>query len=293
MIDGLTRSLFPSRGSWIVLVSCSILAGALMLSGAPPALASGVGSPRIESTAVTNIIEQGVTLEAQIDPQGSEAAYEFRLVWQDADPPAPGEPVTGGEQIQGGHIAAGSEDQTVSAVVTNLQPGYTYWYEVVASNSAGKAKAGPYSFGFLNDGAYPNGTGPGPPYRTEESQLAIESGDIAAEKTLEEARELPLNEPLEPQPTREPPPAEAPEEATTDSVDHVAPVCVVPSLKGDTLSAAQTAIDKAHCRLGKVARPKGHHDGQFVVTQQRVSVGGKLPSDTTIGVTLGGLLRRR
>ncbi len=241
---------------------------------------------------MTNIIEQGVTLEAQIDPQGSEAAYEFRLVWQDADPPAPGEPVTGGEQIQGGHIAAGSEDQTVSAVVTNLQPGYTYWYEVVASNSAGKAKAGPYSFGFLNDGAYPNGTGPGPPYRTEESQLSIESGNIAAERTLKEAREQPLKEPLEPQPTREAPP-KAPEEAATQSVDHVAPVCVVPSLKGDTLSIAQLAIEKAHCRLGKVSRFKEHYHGQFVITQQVVSAGGKLPSDTRIGITLGGSLRRR
>jgi hypothetical protein len=37
---------------------------------------------------------------------------------------------------------------------------------------------------------------------------------------------------------------------------HPAPVCVVPQLKCRTLSAAKTALARAHCKLGTVHRPR-------------------------------------
>jgi len=76
------------------------------------------------------------------------------------------------------------------------------------------------------------------------------------------------------------------EEATQDLVD-VGLECIVPSLKGDSLSLAQRALSHAHCRLGKVSRLKGRHDGRLVVTQQRVGAGARLANGMRVGVTLG------
>jgi hypothetical protein len=77
------------------------------------------------------------------------------------------------------------------------------------------------------------------------------------------------------------------EEAAAHAVIVTGRACTVPSLKGNTLTKAQRILEKAHCQLGKITRPKARHHGQLVVTRQGVSAGVKLPSDTRIGVTLG------
>jgi hypothetical protein len=38
---------------------------------------------------------------AQINPEGNETSYEIEMLWQDADPPAPGEAVSGGSHATG------------------------------------------------------------------------------------------------------------------------------------------------------------------------------------------------
>jgi hypothetical protein len=43
-----------------------------------PALAA-VGAPTIEGESVSNVTEHDATLEAQIDPEGLETAYEFQI----------------------------------------------------------------------------------------------------------------------------------------------------------------------------------------------------------------------
>jgi hypothetical protein len=80
------------RAVWKVLGSCAVLAAGFLAS-AELALAAEGESPTIVSTSVTDVTEHGVTLVAQINPPGSETAYELHLVWQDAHPPASGEPV--------------------------------------------------------------------------------------------------------------------------------------------------------------------------------------------------------
>jgi hypothetical protein len=62
--------------------------------------------------------------------------------------------------------------------------------------------------------------------------------------------------------------------------------CVVPSLKGDSLNKATTALRRAHCALGKVSRPR-KGKGKLAVTAQTLKPGTKSASDTAVGVTLG------
>ena len=61
--------------------------------------------------------------------------------------------------------------------------------------------------------------------------------------------------------------------------------CIVPSLKGDSLTAARTALAKAHCKLGNVSRPRGHHK-TLIVTRQSVTQGKTLAPGAPIALTL-------
>jgi hypothetical protein len=65
------------------------------------------------------------------------------------------------------------------------------------------------------------------------------------------------------------------------------PRCVVPSLKGDTLTKARRALNKAHCRLGKVAQSRGRRNGKILVTHQQFPPRRQLSDGTRVGVTLG------
>ncbi len=102
----------------------------------------------------------------------------------------------------------------------------------------------------------------------------------AAEKREREARENP--------PPAQPPPQEQPSEpeAGAEPAGHPTVQCVVPSLKGDSLRAAQIALRKAHCKLGKVSRPRAHH-GALIVVGQGAPSGKKLAGGAAVAVTLG------
>jgi hypothetical protein len=68
------------------------------------------------------------------------------------------------------------------------------------------------------------------------------------------------------------------------------PRCVVPKLKGKTLSQAKTALSKAHCRLGKVHQPKvrkHHKPPKLVVASSSPRAGTSRPNGTKVGLTLG------
>lgn len=67
--------------------------------------------------------------------------------------------------------------------------------------------------------------------------------------------------------------------------------CVVPSVTGDLLNAASNALRKAHCRLGRVTRPRSHH-GVVVVTKQSHERGTRLAAGAVVAVTLGTKPRR-
>jgi predicted Zn-dependent protease len=60
-----------------------------------------------------------------------------------------------------------------------------------------------------------------------------------------------------------------------------APQCVVPALKGDTLTAARQALRQAHCKLGHVSSPH-HAHGVLVVTRQGIRADGEHPVGTAV-----------
>jgi virginiamycin B lyase len=66
--------------------------------------------------------------------------------------------------------------------------------------------------------------------------------------------------------------------------------CVVPKVLGLKLAAAKTRLVKAHCRLGKVKRPRRAAAGRLRVTRQSPRAGTTKPAGTKVALTLG--LRR-
>ena len=68
--------------------------------------------------------------------------------------------------------------------------------------------------------------------------------------------------------------------------DTRAQTCTVPSLRGDSLSAARHALAKAHCRLGKVFEPRKHRRAALVVSTQSIRVGHKLDKGAAVAVKL-------
>jgi hypothetical protein len=186
---------------------------------------------------------------------------------------------------------------TVSGFVPGLQPGYTYWYEVIASNLAGKTKSGDQPFSYYYFGGYPNGTGAGAPYESEVSPCSFESAEREAEAIYDEAEAQRRQHAREAQEQLAGEVAaryaseaatlkQREEEAAVAEVAAHVPSCVVPALRGDTLSAARRALEKAHCRLGRVRGPL-RHDGRPLVIAQGARHGGRLAAGTAVAVTLG------
>ncbi len=135
MLDGsLTRSSFL-RILRFALVLC-LLAAWLGLSATRALAAEGGGgsggkAPVIESESESNISEHGVTLEAQINPEGAETEYglwmECGVVYQCGS----------AERVESGRLPAGDSGQAVSFVASIQQPDNRYKYWVVATSSEG------------------------------------------------------------------------------------------------------------------------------------------------------------
>jgi hypothetical protein len=66
--------------------------------------------------------------------------------------------------------------------------------------------------------------------------------------------------------------------------------CVVPKLKGLALPATRRKLARAHCKLGKVKRPKarkGRKRQKLVVKRQSAKPGTRLTANAAVNVTLG------
>jgi Divergent InlB B-repeat domain/PASTA domain len=69
--------------------------------------------------------------------------------------------------------------------------------------------------------------------------------------------------------------------------------CIVPKLRGKTVKKAKKALKRAHCRLGKVRRPKGHRKGALVVRSSTPKAGKKLGAGAKVGVKLRVAARKK
>jgi hypothetical protein len=104
--------------------------------------------PTITDESVSNLTERDATLQAQIDTEGLETSYQFRL-----------SAICGGKgaclvvvnyPLPSGLLLGSFVDQSVSldlntAGVT-LQPGGTYTYSVTATNASGTTEGAPHNF---------------------------------------------------------------------------------------------------------------------------------------------------
>lgn len=90
-----------------------------------------------------------------------------------------------------------------------------------------------------------------------------------------------------PTPNPNPSPSPAPSPAPNQGGN---PRCIVPNLKGSTLSQAKRLLSHAHCALGKVRKPKarkGHKLGKLIVSSQSLKAGSSRPAGTKVNVQLG------
>jgi Divergent InlB B-repeat domain/PASTA domain len=69
--------------------------------------------------------------------------------------------------------------------------------------------------------------------------------------------------------------------------------CVVPRLKGKSLKQAKRVLRHAHCKLGKVRRPKGRKGQRLVVRSSKPGAGSKLGAGAKVGVKLGPAKRKK
>ncbi len=271
------------------LVLC-ILSGATIFS-ATSALAAEGKRPVIVSMSAG--VGGEVTVGAKINPEGLETIYEIELEC------GPGEPLPCDSipsERRKGHLAAGYEAREISLTLTGLQPG-TYWFGVRASNSAGETSL---SSNILNippvpPGACPNGCSTNEPYKGEPGHWtpsAQEAADRATANAEAERRHAKEHEEQEQQAKEaairaaEAAALKLREEEEAATASRVAPVCVVPSLEGDSLSTARRALVKAHCQLGKISRPR-HHASTLRVTRQNPQHGKRLPNGAAVSVILG------
>jgi hypothetical protein len=305
---GRKRTRWAGRGVQLASIVTAVIASSLCAASQAAALtACEAVKPTIEHVWLTGVNAAGAVFEAQVNPQNSATTYEFVIIQQLRNPENPSdrsEPVPEDLRAVGGPIPAGAGDVTVSGMVTGLERGYTYWYEVVASNLAGETRSnGDNSFSYFYTGGFPNGL-PGVPYKaTPPSPCALElAQQEAARITVRtEAERRRQAREHEEQVAKEAAVKYASEEAAlkrreeeeadAEAASHV-PSCVVPTLTGDTLSAARRAIDKAHCRLGEVREPH-HHRGMLIVVGQSRRHGEKRAGGTVIAVTMGPARSRR
>jgi len=289
-----------SRRRVVPLVALCVVVGCAVL----PTVAMAAAKPEVGYLAASHVSTSAATIEVPINPEGSETSYEVWLECQNAQENNQScEPLTVGPQRQQGILSLGFEQQIVTDAVTGLQPGYLYKYRVIATNSAGRA-------GYVGDGFITcpsQGPCPSQPYLSGLSLWVIEGAEREANEAprLEEEREAKAKEEAE-RPAKEAAARaaherevrEAGERAGREAAERerlakeqiakqaAAGMCHVPSVKGDSLAAARRALGKAHCKLGKVSRPRGHHK-TLVVTSQGAKSGKTLADGAAVAVKVG------
>jgi hypothetical protein len=182
-----TSGFLPSRAFRLLPALCVVLTAGLALP-ATRAWASEARRPTIDSMTSENQTEVSATVEAQINPQGLETAYEIHLICQEHYPgPSNCERLQVGAQPHTGHIAAGFGDQTITANFTGLHGSEIYTYAVTATNSIGTTEMHQI-FQTSPVGASPNGTYIAP-YESKMTPAGEEVSQAAAEEGMQRARE--------------------------------------------------------------------------------------------------------
>jgi hypothetical protein len=266
---------------------CALLAvmGAALCAVLAPATASALGP--IGHFSVSIDAETSATAEAQLKSPGPGSTYE---IWLEHE--------TTSIKEAAGTLASTDQVQVVQAQLSSLQPNSTYTAWVLVFHDGGVAQESiTFTMPPPPPPGLPSGSG-GKPAEFEAEKWNQEGAEREAREAprLEEEREAKLKEEQE-RPIKEAEERaaherairEAGERAGREAAEHAAELlasqCVVPKLQGDSLKAAQRALGKAHCRLGRVGKPHGHSTAS-VVGAQSVRAGSRLAPGTAVAVVL-------
>ena len=272
-----------------------VLAGAIFASALAPTAAGATEGRPPEIVSTGSGIGGEVTVSAQINPEGLETSYEIKLACSACAP--------AGYSPAAGTLPAVNESRTVTLNLTGIKSG-TYGFEVRASNTAGyTSRSGEFTVPEVPPGACPDGCSNNEPYKNEVSEQAERLGKELAEgaperehqrlaakeqeeqkKAAETAARYAAEEPeLKQAEEHEAQQAAARERTEREEQEAEHPACIVPALKGDTLTAARHALAKAHCRLGAIHRPARRH-GTLHVSAQGAPAGEQLSGGARVAL---------
>ncbi len=110
--------------------------------GQPLFFTTPFASPVVYGESAGSITQTTATLQAEIDPNKRPTNYSFQ--YSDSPPATKGprtlESLTDPTVVPGGSLAAGASKQTVSTGIEGLQPDTTYYYQAIATSSAGTSE---------------------------------------------------------------------------------------------------------------------------------------------------------
>jgi hypothetical protein len=275
-----------------VAVCCAVLPAVSLAASKP-----SIGAPSAE------VGGNEATLKAPIRPGGLETNYEVWLQCASQSCTS-----TESHRVADGSIDSGLEHE-VNVPLTSLEWNTSYTFEVIASNKDGTVSSYPQTFttGSPPPAGCPDGCSENKPYESKLEPWVLEGAEREAKEAprLEEEREAKAKEEAE-RPAKEAAARaaherevrEAGERAGREAAERerlakeqiakqaAAAMCHVPSLKGDSLAAARRALSKAHCKLGKVSKSRGHHK-TLVVSSQSAKSGKTLADGAAVAVKLG------
>ena len=269
-----------------VAVCCAVLP-AVSLAASKPSI--GVPSAEVGGNEAT--------LKAPIRPGGLETNYEVWLQCTSQSCTS-----TESHRVADGSINSGLEHE-VNVPLTSLEWNTSYTFEVIASNKDGTVSSYPQTFttGSPPPAGCPDGCPSGEKYESKLEPWVNEGATREANEAprLEEEREAKAKEEAE-RPAKEAAARAAKEREVREAGERAGreaaerellakqastTMCVVPSLKGDSLTAARRALSKAHCKLGRVSKSRGHHKA-LVVSSQSAKSGKTLAEGAAVAVKL-------
>jgi len=270
-----------------VAVCCAVLPAVSLAASKP-----SIGAPSAE------VGGNEATLKAPIRPGGLETNYDVWLQCTSQSCTS-----TESRRVADGSINSGLEHE-VNVPLTALEWNTSYTFEVIASNKDGTVSSYPQTFttGSPPPAGCPDGCPSGEKYESKLEPWVNEGATREANEAprLEEEREAKAKEESE-RPAKEAAARAAKEREVREAGERAGreaaerellakqastTMCVVPSLKGDSLPAARRALGKAHCKLGKVSKPRGHHK-TLVVAGQGTKGGKTLADGAAVTVKLG------
>jgi hypothetical protein len=143
------------------------------ISGAVAQGAPGIGGPSVGWTAGTSYVKSvgtdSVTLTAGVYPNGLDTAYHWEY----------GPDSSYGQRTPDVDVGAGQAPVALSTVISNLTPGATYHYRLVASNTAGAVAGYDFSVPIVPATAPPLPSDPGQPTNPVEPVTPVDPSAFA------------------------------------------------------------------------------------------------------------------